>query len=153
MPYTGLVILAFAAFHIAHYTLGGFETVRARSIHTGKMVQSNYLDLVDAQGRHDVYSMVVMGFSDPIVSTIYVLAMLLLFVHLKHGIGSVFQTLGLNTPRLQPWVRRFGFLFAFLICFGNIALVSTIWLGQVPIDPSPRTTAGEIPAQPRVPAG
>src|SRR4051812_24092607 len=63
MPYTGLVILVFALFHLAHYTFGKVETVWARSIHTHKLVQSNFLDLVDAQGRHDVYTMVVLGFA------------------------------------------------------------------------------------------
>lgn len=148
MPYTGLVILAFAAFHLAHYTFGAIETVSARSVHTKKLVQSNYLDLVDEHGRHDVYTMVVLGFSNPIVSAIYVVAMLLLFFHLKHGIGSVFQTLGLNTPRLQRLVRGLALLLAFLICFGNITLVALIWGGQVPIDPTPWTTAGPQTAQP-----
>ena len=49
-------------------------------------------DLVDAQGRHDVYSMVVAGFREPVrVASTYIVAMVILFVHLSHGIGSVFQ--------------------------------------------------------------
>jgi succinate dehydrogenase / fumarate reductase cytochrome b subunit len=142
MPWTGLAILAFVVFHLAHYTFAWVATVPARSIITNQPRESNYLDLVDAHGRHDVYTMVVKGFENPWVSGIYVVAMLILFVHLKHGIGSVFQSLGLNTPRVQPFIRGLAVTLAFLLSFGNIALVGLVWAGQVPVDPAPLTKAG-----------
>ena len=142
MPWTGLTILAFAAFHLAHFTFAWVEKVPARSKVTGQMRESSFLDLIDDQNRPDVYTMVVKGFENPYVSAIYIVAMLLLFVHLKHGIGSVFQSLGLNTPRIQPFIRRLSLALAAAICLGNIGIVVLVWAGEVPIDPTPITTAG-----------
>jgi succinate dehydrogenase / fumarate reductase, cytochrome b subunit len=132
MPWTGLAILAFAVFHLAHYTFGWIGTTRAFDRATGTTVSANYLSLVDPQGRPDVYSMAVAGFRDPVISIVYIIAMLILFVHLSHGIGSVFQTLGLNTPRIQPAVTMFSRGLAVLIVAGNIGIVLAVWLRFVP---------------------
>lgn len=141
MPWTGLAILAFALFHLAHFTFAWVDTTPARSKFGGQMIESNYLDLIDAQGRHDVYSMVVHGYSNPYVSIIYVVAMLLLFVHLKHGVGSIFQSLGLNTPRTQTAIRWLSLAIAGVIVGGNIAIVGLVWAGEVPVNPAPVTKA------------
>lgn len=152
MPWTGLAILAFLLFHLAHFTFAWVTKIQARSTVTGKMVEVSYLDLVDPldpAGRHDVYTMVVKGFESPAVVAFYIVAMLFLFMHLKHGIGSVFQSLGLNTPRVQPAVRWVSLLLAAALSFGNIALVGLVWAGQVPVDPNPITRVGTLePAPP-----
>jgi succinate dehydrogenase cytochrome b subunit len=131
MPWTGLVILAFVIFHLAHFTFGWVKTTPATNA-GGEIVQANYLSLVDPQQRHDVYSMMVAGFRDPVISILYLVAMGFLFVHLSHGIGSVFQTLGLNTPRLQPFISRLSWTLAFLIVAGNVLIVVAVWCGLVP---------------------
>jgi succinate dehydrogenase cytochrome b subunit len=132
MPWTGLVILAFVLFHLAHFTFGWVKSTPAYDPVTNTIVDTNYLSLVDAQGRHDVYSMVVAGFRNPIVSALYIVAMVFLYVHLSHGIGSVFQTLGLNTPRLQPFVSALSRVLALLLSAGNILIVLAVWSGLVP---------------------
>ena len=131
MPWTGLALLAFIVFHLAHYTFGWVGMTEARTPQ-GLMVQANYLSLVDPLGRHDVYSMMVAGFRNPIVAVLYIVAMVLLYVHLSHGIGSVFQTLGLNTPRTQRFVTILSRTLALLLAGGNIAIVVLVWAGQVP---------------------
>ncbi len=68
----------------------------------------NYLDLKDDKGRHDVYSMVVAGFTTPWLVVLYVVAQVALFVHLLHGIQSSFQTLGLKNRRFAPAIRLLG---------------------------------------------
>jgi succinate dehydrogenase / fumarate reductase cytochrome b subunit len=132
MPWTGLALLAFVVFHLAHYTFGLVTTTPAVNPRTGQTVEANYLSLVDPAGRHDVYSMVVAGFKNPVVSVLYIVAMLLLYVHLSHGIGSVFQTLGLNTPRTQRFVTALSRTLAILLAGGNIAIVVLVWAGYVP---------------------
>jgi succinate dehydrogenase / fumarate reductase, cytochrome b subunit len=131
MPWTGLAILAFVVFHLAHYTFGSVTTTSAVNRY-GNVVEANYLSLVDPMGRHDVYSMVVAGFKNPVVAGLYIIAMLFLYVHLSHGIGSVFQTLGLNTPRTQPFVTGLSRTLAILLAGGNIAIVVLVWFGFVP---------------------
>ena len=76
--------------------------------------------------------MVVAGFRNPVISLLYIVAMGFLYVHLSHGVGSIFQTLGLNTPRTQPFVSLLSRTVAILIAGGNIAIVVAVWSGLVP---------------------
>jgi succinate dehydrogenase cytochrome b subunit len=132
MPWTGFAILAFVLLHLAHYTFGWVKTTKALDPASGSIVHANYLSLVDPVGRHDVYSMMVAGFRDPVISIVYLVAMAFLYVHLSHGIGSVFQTLGLNTPRVQPFISRLSRVLAVLIVAGNVAIIVAVWAGLVP---------------------
>jgi succinate dehydrogenase cytochrome b subunit len=144
MLITGLVILAFVIFHLAHFTFGWVkevEAVQAQIINghvqpTGQKVTANYLKIVDAQGRHDVYSMVIAGFRNPVIAVLYLIAQGFLLLHLSHGASSVFQTFGWNSPRAQPFVKGFGWLVALLVVGGNVAIVVAVWAGWV----SPVTT-------------
>lgn len=130
MIHSGLVILAFLIFHIAHFTLGA---VKGAEIEPGKTV--HYLDLRDAQGRHDVYNMMVFGFRNPILSVLYLIAQGLLLMHLGHGIQSTFQTLGINGPRWNFALRGLGWTLAIIVVAGNVAIVLGVWLGWVPLMP------------------
>lgn len=123
MLWTGLVVLLFTAFHLAHYTFGwvhGMETPNG---------QVNYLSLADPDGRHDVYTMVIAGFSTPWISILYILSQALLFVHLSHGIQSSLQTLGLVGKRFTPVAKAIGYLTAGVIFAGNMVIVLAVWTG------------------------
>ncbi len=124
MVITGLVILVFTLFHIAHYTLG---IVVEAHLPSGETV--NYLQLRDAQGRPDVYSMMIYGFRNPIISVLYIIAQLCLFLHLTHGVASMFQTVGLNAPRAQRLIRTIAWVVALVVCLGNIGIVTGVWFG------------------------
>lgn len=121
MPLTGVMILLFVIFHIAHYTLG--------VVHSADGV--NYLQLHDSKDRHDVYRMVIAGFTTPWLSVTYIVAQALLMLHLAHGIGSVFQTFGLNTQRTNGAVMCVSWTLAGLIFVGNCAIVVGVWAGFV----------------------
>lgn len=122
MAQTGLLILLFVLYHIAHFTLGWTQTDNGK----------NFLTLHDPQNRHDVYEMVIVGFSSPLVSILYLAAQLVLFVHLSHGIRSVFQTLGLNTPRTAGLFRYLAFAVAGIILIGNCSIVIAVWAKLLP---------------------
>jgi len=119
MVLTGVTILFFVAYHLAHFTFGA---VHAEHYGVG----------ADALGRHDVYGMVVAGFSNPLVSILYIVSMGLLALHLSHGVQSVFQTLGLNGPRFQPLIKCAGLGLAVLVFVGNISMPLAILLGLGP---------------------
>jgi succinate dehydrogenase / fumarate reductase cytochrome b subunit len=125
MLQTGLVIFAFILFHLAHYTFGWIGTVNVQ----GRTV--SYLHLVDANGLHDVYSMTILGFKNPVVVVLYLVAQVLLLMHLSHGASSVFQTLGANSPRWQPTIRILGWAIALMVALGNIAIVVAVWADAV----------------------
>lgn len=127
MMWSGIVVGLFLLFHLAHFT---FAWVSEVELPSGETV--NYLDLKDEQGRHDVYSMVVAGFSEPWLVVLYVIAQLVLFVHLLHGIQSSFQTLGLKNRRFAPLIKALGIGVALTILVGNLVIVLGVMAGLAP---------------------
>jgi succinate dehydrogenase / fumarate reductase, cytochrome b subunit len=123
MLWTGVVILLFAVFHLAHYTFG---VVKEAQTPNGPVP---YMSLHDADGRHDVYSMIVAGFTTPWVCVIYILSQALLLVHLSHGIQSGLQTLGLVGKRFTPAAKWLAWGTAAAIFAGNMVIVMGVWLG------------------------
>lgn len=117
MLYTGLVVLAFIVYHLAHFTLG--------------LTDPTHFGLIDPKGRVDAYSMFVYGFQNVPVSIAYMVAMVLLGLHLEHGVSSMFQTLGVNHPRFNPLLGKLGPIFATLIVAGNCAMPLAVMLGYV----------------------
>jgi succinate dehydrogenase / fumarate reductase cytochrome b subunit len=122
MVQTGLLVFAFIAFHIAHFTLGWVHFAPDGT---------NYSSLRDAEGLHDVYHMTILGFSNVWISLLYLIAQILLFVHLSHGVASMFQTLGLNTPRTARFFRCLGYSVAGIILVGNCSIVLAVWFKAV----------------------
>lgn len=126
MLWTGLVIGAFAVYHLAHFTFGW-----AHEVENGRGGFTNYLALTDDEGRHDVYSMVVAGFSVWWICAIYLFAQLMLFVHLSHGIASVLRTLGVVGKRFEPVAKLLALATAGTVLVGNYAIVIAVWAGYV----------------------
>lgn len=128
---TGVVIGAFTVLHLAHYTFGlvhGVEMVRP----DGKVFFTNYLDLTDEKGRHDVYSMMVAGFRTPWIAVVYLLSQVAIAVHLSHGVKSALQSLGLVGRRFTPVAEGLAVAVAALVLLGNCAIVLGVWAGYAP---------------------
>jgi succinate dehydrogenase / fumarate reductase, cytochrome b subunit len=116
MIFSGLTILAFIVYHLLHFTarVGNDYSTYTTSLH-GETV-------------HDVYRMVIAGFSWAPASIFYIIAMVLLCSHLSHGVASIPQTLGLGTHRTRPVFKTLGQLFALLVLVGNCSIPIAIWL-------------------------
>ena len=118
MALSGLILLAFIIFHIAHFTVRvtdpRFQLLKA-----------------DPLNHYDVYSMMVYGFQNKIVSGFYILAMFLLALHLSHGASSFFQSLGLNDRKLTPRLASLGRIFAWLIFIGYVSIPVAVLLGII----------------------
>lgn len=127
MIWTGVVVGLFTLFHLAHFTFGW---VKGAEVAPGHVV--NYLDLKDAKGRHDVYSMVVAGFTNVPLVVLYLVTQIALFIHLLHGVQSSFQTLGLKNRRSALSIQALGWLVALTILVGNLAIVIGVLSGVVP---------------------
>lgn len=119
MIWSGFIVLAFVVFHLLHFTLG---KVQPDLFHTA--------DALDPK-RHDVYRMVILGFRDPAIAVSYVVAQVLLCLHISHGASSLFQTLGFTNPRMECVKNAAGPLLATVIAIGNISIPVTILLGLV----------------------
>lgn len=118
MVMSGVIVFAFILYHLAHFTL---RVADPRVAHLRP----------DPLNRDDVYSMMVYGFQNVIVSGFYVLAMFLLMLHLTHGSSSFFQSLGLNDKKLTPRLARGGRIFAWLIFIGYASIPIAVLLGLV----------------------
>lgn len=122
MVLTGLVVLAFVIFHLAHYTFGLTQQAEVISSDGRTTRAVSMLDLRDKEGHHDVYGMVITGFREWPVALTYMFANVLLAFHLYHGVASVFQTLGLNHPRYNGMVKALGAGIAVLVAVGNVSM-------------------------------
>lgn len=121
MVMSGLLVLAFVIYHLAHFTWGWVQSSNHALVET----------LTDGTTRHDVYSMVVLGFRQPLVAISYIVAMGLLCWHISHGVQSVFQTLGLANARTREGIRRTGYALAALIFVGNASMPLAVLLRLV----------------------
>jgi succinate dehydrogenase / fumarate reductase cytochrome b subunit len=128
MLLTGLVLLAFIVFHLAHFTLG---IVTSYSTTSGEKV--SYLDLHDSKDptRHDVYRMVVVGFRNGWITFTYLVAQFFLWLHLWHGASSWFQSLGLNHPAYNPLIHAFGPVLSTAVLVGNCSIPLAILSGLI----------------------
>lgn len=131
MLVSGLCILAFVLYHLAHFTLGLTQSVPQFDAATGQTINASVLSLRDSRGYHDVYSMVIHGFRQPVIAVIYILAQLLLAMHLYHGISSAFQTLGINNDRLNNAIAWVGPAIAIVIALGNLSIPIAVLSGLI----------------------
>jgi succinate dehydrogenase / fumarate reductase, cytochrome b subunit len=114
---SGAILLAFILFHLAHFTFG--------------FVDPQFLQLEDYDGRHDVYRMMVRGFSNPAVSAFYIISMGLLLSHLSHGVSSLFQSLGLRSKKTFGFFDKLAKITALALFIGNSLIPLAILLGWV----------------------
>jgi succinate dehydrogenase / fumarate reductase cytochrome b subunit len=112
MYWSGPIVLAFIIFHLLQFTAG--------YIHP----DSQFIE-------GDVYHNVVAGFSVWWVSVWYIIAVSLLGLHLRHGIWSMFQSIGYNHPRHTPLLKNAAFVIALLITLGYISIPISVLLGFV----------------------
>lgn len=112
MIYSGLVLLLFLIYHLLHFTVG--------------TTHPQHFQARDHLMRHDVYTMVILGFRDPAVLISYVIAMVALGFHLYHGIASLFQTLGLVKQGSYTLLTKIGASFAILLVLGFLSVPGAI---------------------------
>jgi succinate dehydrogenase / fumarate reductase cytochrome b subunit len=118
MLMSGLIVLAFIAYHLAHFTV--------------RVTDPRFALLKpDTQGRYDVYSMMVYGFQNYFVSGFYALGLFLLALHLSHGSSSFFQSLGFNDKKLTPRLALGGRIFAWATFIGYMSIPAAILLGFI----------------------
>jgi succinate dehydrogenase / fumarate reductase cytochrome b subunit len=120
MLMSGVIVAVFIIYHLLHFT------VQAQAINlTGK----DFVALTDAKGRHDVYAMMITGFRAPLVSGFYVVGVALLCLHLSHGIGASFQSIGLKNKAWGLWIDRFGRVASWAIFLGYASIPIAVLLG------------------------
>jgi succinate dehydrogenase / fumarate reductase, cytochrome b subunit len=108
MIWSGLVVLLFVIIHVKQFKYGAwYQTVSDNPIR----------DL--ARTEYEV-------FAQPMWVAFYVIATLLVGLHLRHGISSGFQSIGFDHPLYTRRLTRWGIAFAILIGVG-LAIIP-IWV-------------------------
>ncbi|MFO0980168.1 MAG: succinate dehydrogenase cytochrome b subunit [Planctomycetota bacterium] len=110
MMLSGPIIAAFVVYHLLHLTFG--------SLHP-------------SFSAADVYHNVVAGFEQVPVALAYIVAMVLLGMHLGHGLYSMTQSIGLSNPSYVLKVKAGARLIAAAIVIGNISIPLSVLLGLV----------------------
>jgi succinate dehydrogenase / fumarate reductase cytochrome b subunit len=124
---TGLVILAFIVFHLMHFSFGWIDSAPAEVQGTPGGTNLRALrEVNDGKERHDVYTMVIVGFRNVPVSISYIIAQLFLGAHLIHGTRSMFQTLGINHVKYNRAIRGLAYAVTGAIVAGNILMPLTV---------------------------
>jgi succinate dehydrogenase / fumarate reductase cytochrome b subunit len=105
MIVTGVVTFVFVILHLKTFKFGAWY--EAASPH-GPV--------------RDLYRLTFEIFSNPVYVVFYVVCMGLIFMHLRHGIASAMQSLGVNHPRFDRLVMRAG-LFLAVVIGGGFAII------------------------------
>ncbi len=92
-PYTGFLILLFVIFHLFTF---------------------HFVEHPDGL----VFNTVAATFSNLFLVLLYVAAMIVVAIHVRHGFWSLFQTLGANHIKYMPIIQGAGIVFALLLGFG-----------------------------------
>lgn len=106
----GIALLFFIIYHLLHFTIGVAHP-----------------DFVYGAA----YENVVIGFQNPFIVLIYLVAISALAMHLYHGVWSMFQTLGLNNVRTNSLWRGLATLSAIALFVGFSLVPLSVMFGLV----------------------
>ena len=104
MWHQGVIILVFVVYHLITFKWG-----------------THYVVDYGSGPIRDLFRLMVEVFKSPFYVMWYVFCLLILGMHLGHGVSSTLQTLGLHHPRYLPIVERAGRAYASLVCIGFMA--------------------------------
>lgn len=105
MIFSGVLTIVFLVSHLANFKYGTYYAV---------------------DDVRDVYRLVVEFFQSPGAVIFYVVAMVVIGLHLRHGISSSFQSLGLMTAGSAPALLKGGLWLAVILTAGFALL--PVWV-------------------------
>ncbi|MCC7365994.1 MAG: succinate dehydrogenase cytochrome b subunit [Dehalococcoidia bacterium] len=110
MRWSGIIVGLYLLFHLADLTWG----------------------TANPDFEHgEPYQNMIASFERVPVAIVYVVANLLLGIHIFHGAWSLFQSLGWSNPRFNVWRRYFAVAFAAVIVVGNVSFPLAVLFGVV----------------------
>jgi succinate dehydrogenase / fumarate reductase cytochrome b subunit len=110
MRWGGVIVLLFIVWHILDLTVGAVNPDGADST---------------------PYDRVIASFSNPFITAFYVVALILLGMHLRHGIWSATQTLGQSNRRRERTVSAFALVFSTALIAGFLIVPFSVLFGLV----------------------
>lgn len=105
MAVTGILLLGFLILHIWQFRLG-------------PGIAEGYTVVIGEAQVRDLYRLVRETFANPLFAAVYAFSMIVLGFHLRHGIWSAFQSLGVLNDRTSAPLYRLALLLAVLLAAG-----------------------------------
>jgi len=93
MPYTGILLLGFVVLHLINF---------------------HFVDKTNTS----IYQIVTQTFENPIYVIIYIVAMIVVGLHVSHGLWSAFQTIGASHVKYMPFIMALSIVFSLVVGFG-----------------------------------
>lgn len=112
MALSGLLLLAFIVFHVLQFT--------TLTIHPTPLAEG------------EVYANVYGAFQEWWIVAIYLAAVAVLFLHLRHALWSVLQTMGWDKPNRNPAFRRGATATAAFVCIAFASVPVLFFTGVLP---------------------
>jgi succinate dehydrogenase / fumarate reductase cytochrome b subunit len=116
MSITGMILLGFLVLHLGTFKFGAY-----------------YSTAIDGVEMRDLSSLAIEKFHNPVYAFGYSAVMILLGLHLRHGIWSAWQSIGMLNSKISPVVYAIALILAILIAIGFIALPLVIYFDLIPI--------------------
>ncbi|RNE48982.1 succinate dehydrogenase cytochrome b subunit [Corynebacterium alimapuense] len=113
MLITGIVLLLFVIFHVLDLTMGVTPAA------------------ADSFAHGEIYANMVASFSRWPVALFYIVAMVVLFLHLSHGIWLAVSDLGITGKRWRKILLVVAYLVPAIVMIGNISMPLSIALGWI----------------------
>lgn len=113
MPLTGVVLFLFIVFHLLDLTIGAAPFAPDTYQH---------IELIDGVHHAEAYQNVLDSLSRPWAAGIYMFAMLLLSMHILHGIGTAAVDLGASNKKIRAFFVWLGWILAAAILIGNTSI-------------------------------
>lgn len=143
MRMSGIILLAFIIFHIAHFTVriipgkqyeefGILEKTMVPLVKDGDVVMKNGHEVT----TFNVNDMMVLGFEVWWVSAFYIIATGLLCMHLTHGFSSMFQSLGLRNGLWRKRLDRVALAYGWIVFLGFAIIPIAVMVGLLNKDPT-----------------
>lgn len=114
MLFTGSTLALFLVFHLNHFKFGPY-----------------YTTVLDGAEARDLARLLVETFHQPLYALGYTTVMILLGLHLRHGLWSALQSLGAMSQGLKPVIYGLSLMGAIAIALGFILLPLTIYFGWI----------------------
>lgn len=114
MRWSGIIVGAFLVFHLMDMTWG------YHVVHSNFQDGKPYENLIHSFSRDRWW-----------IAGVYIIANVLLGIHIYHGAWSLFQSLGWNNPRFNVWRKWFARAFAAAIVIGNVSIPIAVLTGVV----------------------
>lgn len=114
MIITGILLLLFVVSHLNTFAFHDFEKT-----------------VVNGVEMNDVHQRLTEVFQSPVYTVYYIAIMVLLGMHMRHGVWSAFQSLGWMSRKTNPLIYSAAYVVAVVVAIGFIGLPLTIFFGLV----------------------